>query len=194
MAFYNDLFYLIDSYFSLSTFNDNIDKVKTLNVDDEIKNNLTKYLNNTNNSFTSYIENEIKGETSLLYNKFHTFFSTFFESPSTSFSSINDPFSFMNCNFIKNDLQIVYKALYDLSSRTRILTTLTLCIAFFALISGFTIQISIMRYNDDDNSDYYDDIDNKKESSLLKKQNPKTNDSKSKNPQITRLSELQEFN
>ena len=50
-----------------------------------------------------------------------------------------------------------------------------------------------MRYNDDDNSDYYDDIDNKKESSLLKK-NPKTNDSKSKNPQITRLSELQEFN
>ena len=29
---------------------------------------------------------------------------------------------------------------------------------------------------------------------LLKKQNPKTNDSKSKNPQITRLSELQEFN
>ncbi len=196
------LYYIISQFsekintteFSLSTFNDNIDKVKTLNVDDEIKNNLTKYLNNTNNSFTSYIENEIKGETSLLYNKFHTFFSTFFESPSTSFSSINDPFSFMNCNFIKNDLQIVYKALYDLSSRTRILTTLTLCIAFFALISGFTIQISIMRYNDDDNSDYYDDIDNKKESSLLKKQNPKTNDSKSKNPQITRLSELQEFN
>ena len=99
----------------------------------------------------------------------------------------------MNCNFIKNDLQVAYKALYDLSLRTRVITTLTLCMAFFAFIAGIAIQITIMRYGDD-NSDYYDDIDNKKESSLLKKQNSKINDSKSKNQQITRLSELQEFN
>ena len=93
----------------------------------------------------------------------------------------------MNCCALQS-------ALEKLGLETRVLTALTLCIAFFALISGITIQISMMRYNDEDNNDYYDDINNKKESSLLKKQNPKTNDSKSKNPQITRLSELQEFN
>ncbi len=183
-----------NTQFSLNILTQFKNSLSDLDDNDEIKVNLNKYITSISDNFNSYIQNEIKGETSLLYNKFNTFFTTFFNSPTTSNSSLNYPFSYMNCNFIKNDLQIVYKALYDLSSRTRILTTLTLCIAFFALISGFTIQISIMRYNDDDNSDYYDDIDNKKESSLLKKQNPKTNDSKSKNPQITRLSELQEFN
>ena len=186
-----------DTQFSLPSLIKYIDSLTALSglseENENIRNNLTSYLNKINSAFTSYIETEINGETSLLYNKFNTFFTTFFNSPLLT-SSIDNPFSFMNCGFIKNDLQIVYKALYDLSLITRVLTALTLCIAFFALISGITIQISMMRYNDEDNNDYYDDINNKKESSLLKKQNQKINDFQSKNPQITRLSELQEFN
>ena len=186
-----------DTQFSLPSLIKYIDSLNALSglseENENIRNNLISYLNKINNAFTSYIETEINGETSLLYNKFNSFFTTFFNSPLLT-SSIDNPFSFMNCGFIKNDLQIVYKALYDLSLRTRVLTALTLCIAFFALISGITIQISMMRYNDEDNNDYYDDINNKKESSLLKKQNQKINDFQSKNPQITRLSELQEFN
>ena len=182
-----------NTQFSLNILTQFKNSLSDLDDNDEIKVNLNKYITSISDNFNSYIQNEIKGETSLLYNKFNTFFTTFFNSPTTSNSSLNYPFSYMNCNFIKNDLQVAYKALYDLSLRTRVITTLTLCMAFFAFIAGIAIQITIMRYGDD-NSDYYDDIDNKKESSLLKKQNPETNDSKSKNPQITRLSELQEFN
>ena len=182
-----------NTQFSLNILTQFKNSLSGLDDNDEIKVNLNKYITSISDNFNSYIQNEIKGETSLLYNKFNTFFTTFFNSPTTSNSSLNYPFSYMNCNFIKNDLQVAYKALYDLSLRTRVITTLTLCMAFFAFIAGIAIQITIMRYGDD-NSDYYDDIDNKKESSLLKKQNSKINDSKSKNQQITRLSELQEFN
>ena len=182
-----------NTQFSLNILTQFKNSLSDLDDNDEIKVNLNKYLTSISDNFNSYIQNEIKGETSLLYNKFNTFFTTFFNSPTTSNSSLNYPFSYMNCNFIKNDLQVAYKALYDLSLRTRVITTLTLCMAFFAFIAGIAIQITIMRYGDD-NSDYYDDIDNKKVSSLLKKQNSKINDSKSKNQQITRLSELQEFN
>ena len=182
-----------NTQFSLNILTQFKNSLSDLDDNDEIKVNLNKYITSISDNFNSYIQNEIKGETSLLYNKFNTFFTTFFNSPTTSNSSLNYPFSYMNCNFIKNDLQVAYKALYDLSLRTRVITTLTLCMAFFAFIAGIAIQITIMRYGDD-NSDYYDDIDNKKESSLLKKQNSKINDSKSKNQQITRLSELQEFN
>ena len=182
-----------NTQFSLNILTQFKNSLSGLDDNDEIKVNLNNYITSISDNFNSYIQNEIKGETSLLYNKFNTFFTTFFNSPTTSNSSLNYPFSYMNCNFIKNDLQVAYKALYDLSLRTRVITTLTLCMAFFAFIAGIAIQITIMRYGDD-NSDYYDDIDNKKESSLLKKQNSKINDSKSKNQQITRLSELQEFN
>ena len=182
-----------NTQFSLNILTQFKNSLSDLDDNDEIKVNLNNYITSISDNFNSYIQNEIKGETSLLYNKFNTFFTTFFNSPTTSNSSLNYPFSYMNCNFIKNDLQVAYKALYDLSLRTRVITTLTLCMAFFAFIAGIAIQITIMRYGDD-NSDYYDDIDNKKESSLLKKQNSKINDSKSKNQQITRLSELQEFN
>jgi hypothetical protein len=141
--------------------------------------------------YSTYIQN-ITNMTEILHKKINKFFKTFLGG-SKATSVTDNPFSFMNCSFIENDLKVTYKALFDLSEKVKVLTALTLCIAFFTLIAGISIQIAAMRYKGADNSDYYDEIDNKKESSIYKN-NQNSDKSKNKNPQLTRLSELQEFN
>ena len=109
-----------------------------------------------------------------------------------------DLFSFMKCNFIKNDLIAVYSSLYELAYYVRVLCALVLCIAFFSLVSAISIQISVMNTieNNNDNDNDNDDeerfsISNKykeKENNLIK-QNKEDNEIKS-----DRISEMQEFN
>ena len=153
--------------------------------------NKIELLNTIQEEYSIYIQN-ITTMTETLHKKINKFFKTFLGG-SKAASVTDNPFSFMNCSFIEDDLKVTYKALFDLSEKVKVLTALTLCIAFFTLISGISIQIAAMRYKGADNSDYYDEIDNKKESSIYKN-NQNSDKSKNKNPQLTRLSELQEFN
>ena len=159
--------------------------------EEEERENKKELLNTIQKEYSIYIQNIIT-MTEILHKKINKFFKTFLEG-SKATSVTDNPFSFMNCSFIENDLKVTYKALFDLSEKVKVLTALTLCIAFFTLISGISIQIAAMRYKGADNSDYYDEIDNKKESSIYKN-NQNSDKSKNKNPQLTRLSELQEFN
>ena len=158
---------------------------------EEESENKTELINTIQEKYSTYIQN-ITIMTEILHKKINQFFKTFLGG-SKATSVTDNPFSFMNCNFIENDLKVTYKALFDLSEKVKVLTALTLCIAFFTLIAGISIQIAAMRYKGADNSDYYDEIDNKKESSIYKN-NQNSDKSKNKNPQLTRLSELQEFN
>lgn len=158
---------------------------------EEESENKTELINTIQEKYSTYIQN-ITIMTEILHKKINQFFKTFLGG-SKATSVTDNPFSFMNCNFIENDLKVTYKALFDLSEKVKVLTALTLCIAFFTLIAGISIQIAAMRFKGADNSDYYDEIDNKKESSIYKN-NQNSDKSKNKNPQLTRLSELQEFN
>jgi hypothetical protein len=158
---------------------------------EEENENKTELINIIQEKYSTYIQN-ITIMTEILHKKINQFFKTFLGG-SKATSVTDNPFSFMNCNFIENDLKVTYKALFDLSEKVKVLTALTLCIAFFTLIAGISIQIAAMRFKGADNSDYYDEIDNKKESSIYKN-NQNSDKSKNKNPQLTRLSELQEFN
>ena len=172
------------------SISDTLKIISTYKEKDDINDNeeILELLNQLQEEYSTYSKN-LTYMTQLLYKKITTFFQTYLEGSSVA-SVTDNPFSFMNCSFIKNDLQATYKALFDLSEKVKVLTALTLCIAFFGLIAGICLQIALMRYKDLNNSDYYE-IDDQKESSIYKK-NKKVNDSK-KNPQLTRLSELQEF-
>ena len=128
----------------------------------------------------------------------HSKYVLYFELNKNDILENNDLFSFMKCNFIKNDLIAVYSSLYELAYYVRVLCTLVLCSAFFSLVSAISIQISVMNTiennNDNDNDDDDEErfsISNKykeKENNLIK-QNKEDNEIKS-----DRISEMQEFN
>ena len=186
----------INSLYEKITFNSSqteLNSVNTLLEEEEEKDDeeSIELLTKIQEEYSIYIQN-ITNMTEKLHKKINKFFKTFLGG-SKATSVTDNPFSFMNCSFIENDLKVTYKALFDLSEKVKVLTALTLCIAFFTLISGISIQIAAMRFKGADNSDYYDEIDNKKESSIYKN-NQNSDKSKNKNPQLTRLSELQEFN
>ena len=177
-------------YKEINYLYEKIEEEKKQQKEEESKNK-TELINTIQEKYSTYIQN-ITIMTEILHKKINQFFKTFLGG-SKATSVTDNPFSFMNCNFIENDLKVTYKALFDLSEKVKVLTALTLCIAFFTLIAGISIQIAAMRFKGADNSDYYDEIDNKKESSIYKN-NQNSDKSKNKNPQLTRLSELQEFN
>ena len=52
-----------------------------------------------------------------------------------------------SCGFLKSDLAILYNTLYDLSIESRILCTLSCCIAFFGEISIYFYLLSIYHYD-----------------------------------------------
>ena len=186
----------INSLYEKITFNSSqteLNSVNTLLEEEKEKDDeeSIELLTKIQEEYSIYIQN-ITNMTEKLHKKINKFFKTFLGG-SKATSVTDNPFSFMNCSFIENDLKVTYKALFDLSEKVKVLTALTLCIAFFTLIAGISIQIAAMRFKGADNSDYYDEIDNKKESSIYKN-NQNSDKSKNKNPQLTRLSELQEFN
>ena len=78
----------------------------------------------------------------------------------SSFNSLSNNFNFSNlannegnfmdsfdCGFLKNDLEMVYNSLYDLSIESRILYVLSCCIAFFGEISVYFYLLSMYHFN-----------------------------------------------
>lgn len=56
----------------------------------------------------------------------------------------------LNCGFLKNDLNMLYNSLYDLSVQSRILFVLSCCIGFFGEALIYFYLLSIYHYNNDE--------------------------------------------
>ena len=59
-------------------------------------------------------------------------------------------FDSFNCSFLKNDLSMIYNALYDLSVESRILCALSCCIGFFGAIAVYFYLLVMYHYNNKD--------------------------------------------
>ena len=71
-------------------------------------------------------------------------------------------FSGFNCGFIENNLNLMYRALWDLSWESRILCALSCCIGFFGIISvySFLWTMYLWAIDDDNNNNDYKPISN----------------------------------
>ena len=58
-------------------------------------------------------------------------------------------FGSFNCEFLKSDLNMIYRTLYDLSVEARILCALSCCIGFFGAIAVYFFLLVIHHYNMD---------------------------------------------
>ena len=162
----------------------------------EIIDKVSDKINEIQSEFLNFINNIMIKKIKLLYLKFFNFY----EFTENDVISNDDIFLFMKCDFVNNDLIAVYSSLYELAYYVRILCALTLCIAFFTLISGICIQISMLNSIDKENlnDDSYKDDDEEQErisekpkkieSEIINKSKEENN-----NNQISRISELQEF-
>ncbi len=161
----------------------------------EIIDKVSDKINEIQNKFLKFINNIMIKKIKLLYSKFFNFY----EFTENDVISNDDIFLFMKCDFVNNDLIAVYSSLYELAYYVRILCALTLCIAFFTLISGICIQISMLNsvdkrnlnddsYKDDEEQERISEKHKKQESEIINKSKEENN-----NNQISRISELQEF-
>ena len=58
-------------------------------------------------------------------------------------------FGSFNCDFLKSDLNMIYRTLYDLSVEARILCALSCCIGFFGAIAVYFFLLVLHHYNMD---------------------------------------------
>ena len=56
-------------------------------------------------------------------------------------------FGYLNCTFLKSDLNMMYRTLYDLSVEARILCALSCCIGFFGAIAVYFYLLVLHHYN-----------------------------------------------
>ena len=81
----------------------------------------------------------------------------------------------LNCGYLKNELQILYDSLYELSIESRISCTLCCCIGFFIEVSVTFYLLVIYHYNNNQFKEGYE-IQSK-----MKKQQPRKFDMESQN-------------
>jgi len=67
-------------------------------------------------------------------------------------------FGSFNCTFLKSDLSMMYRTLYDLSIEARILCALSCCIGFFGAIAVYFFLLVLHHY---DNEIFYDNNNSK---------------------------------
>ena len=56
-------------------------------------------------------------------------------------------FGFLDCSFLKSDLQMMYRTVYDLSVEARILCALSCCIGFFGAVFVYFFLLVLHHYN-----------------------------------------------
>ena len=64
-------------------------------------------------------------------------------------SKLGGLFSSFDCSFLKSDLAMMYRTLYDLSVEARILCALSCCIGFFGAIAVYFFLLVLHHYNRD---------------------------------------------
>ena len=68
-------------------------------------------------------------------------------------SSKGNFFESFNCGFLKNDFNILYKALYDASKESEYLAAISLCASFFGAVAVYFYLLVLHHYN---NEMFYD--------------------------------------
>ena len=58
-------------------------------------------------------------------------------------------FGSFDCSFLKSDLNMMYRTLYDMSVEARILCALSCCIGFFGAIAVYFFLLTLHHYNSD---------------------------------------------
>ena len=58
-------------------------------------------------------------------------------------------FGSLNCGFLKTDLNLIYRALYDASVESRILAACSLCVSFFGAIAVYFYLLVLHHYNNE---------------------------------------------
>ena len=58
-------------------------------------------------------------------------------------------FGSLNCGFIKTDLNLIYRALYDASVESRILAACSLCVSFFGAVAVYFYLLVLHHYNNE---------------------------------------------
>ena len=56
-------------------------------------------------------------------------------------------FGFLDCSFLKSDLHMMYRTVYDLSVEARILCALSCCIGFFGAVFVYFFLLVLHHYN-----------------------------------------------
>ena len=73
----------------------------------------------------------------------------------------SDILSVLNCSFIENDLNLMYRALWDLSWESRILCALSCCIGFFGAIAVYSFLWTMELWsNNDSGYQFHQKIEN----------------------------------
>ena len=75
--------------------------------------------------------------------------SNYFESLVEKSNNEGGIFGSFDCSFLKNDLNILYTALYDASVESRILCALSLCSSFFGAIAVYFFLLVLHHYNNE---------------------------------------------
>ena len=106
------------------------------------------WINNNKNS-----EKEIYPTIQTLYNNIESYFTDEFK-VLDSFRNVIDRgeniYDYLNCTFINNNINLMYRALWDFAWETRILCALSCCIGFFGAIAvyGFLWAMNLWRRDD----------------------------------------------
>ena len=80
-------------------------------------------------------------------------------------------FYFMDCSFLKYDLEMSYIIAYDFQDKVDRLFIITICAAFFSIIGVFFMLMTILRRKDTNYNDYDDNDNNSENSSNSIKEN-----------------------
>ena len=92
-------------------------------------------MNNINNIYTNIICNDaLKEDCNSLYER------------ATKNGGI---FASFDCGFLKSNLQQTYRAIYDASVESRILSALSLCTSFFGAIGSYFFLLILHHYNNE---------------------------------------------
>ena len=85
----------------------------------------------------------------------------------------------LNCSFIENNLNLMYRAMWDFAFETKVLCALSCCIGFFGEISVYSFLWVMHLWKKGDNINIYKSSNNKKKNKNYKISPPKEMDDES---------------
>lgn len=144
----------------------NFYKFCLLRNDNNIKNQFDDYSKQLatplNDFFSSYIElkslKEVKDYSNEILNKINNIYNNIIcsgdlkedcKSLYERASQKGGLFTSFDCGFLKSNLQLIYRAIYDASVESRILSALCLCTSFFGAIGVYFFLLVLHHYNNE---------------------------------------------
>ena len=115
----------IKNYFTFRNWSNNINENDCISDNENVRESCKSLIYELNNNFTINFKNVFEPDDKSLY---INYFQSIFERDGNIYDN-------MNCSFIYNNINLMYRAMWDFAWETRILCALSCCIAFFGEIS-----------------------------------------------------------